>query len=172
MRSNVIVIALVSCVAVLNADGSTNDILATLRSKLEPIMATLDTRPEIIIDPICNALNVTYLPQTNKVHRVLNKRGDISADITDEIGPSPAGFILYVREEPKGSPNQLRLPQAGCDITTIDGTNKQLFWRLYSGSKANSVLIKNVIETIRGMKYLPNKASEAIGATNAPQPQR
>lgn len=154
-------VALTGCAIVLAADTSTNDILTTLASKLQTLMVSLDPRPEVTISPTDNAIHVIYLPQTNKIHRIRSKRyGDISSNTVDEIGPAPTGFLLYVGKEPKGSPHQLMLPQAGCDILPIDGTNQQLFWRLYPGHKADSALMKNIVEIIREMEYFPNQQQE------------
>lgn len=146
------------------AGAITNDVLVALKARLEVVVAALDPKPDIRIDPdpAVTILHAAYLPQTNKVHRILNKRGDVSTNVDDEVGPSSKGFVLYVRSEPKGSPNQLVLPQSGCDITPVDWSDQQLFWNLSSGPEADVAVLKTITDTIRQMKVSPNKPPQGM----------
>ncbi|MCX6992650.1 MAG: hypothetical protein NT011_05825 [Kiritimatiellaeota bacterium] len=163
--------ALLGCFALfVSAHAATNDVLVVLKARLEVVMTALDPKPDIWINPdhAVTFLRAIYLPQTNKVHRILNKKGDLSANVDDEIGPSPKGFILYVRSEPKGSPNQLVHPQilkGPCSqtyvqVTPVADSDKQLDWRLLYGSQTDTNLLSKVKEVIEDMKHKPNQVPE------------
>ncbi|MCX7001885.1 MAG: hypothetical protein NTV22_01265 [bacterium] len=163
--------ALLGCLGILaSADAATNDVLVALKVRLEVVVTALDPKPDIWIDPdpAVTILHSVYLPQTNKVHRFMNKKGDLSANAEDEIGPSPKGFILYARTEPKGSPNQLAHPQmlqtpyskTYVQMTPVADSDKQLDWSLSYGSRTDTNLLAKIRQTIEGMEHKPNQVPE------------
>jgi len=144
----------------------TNRVLHTLATRCKVGVASLDPAPDVTIDASCNILRITYRIQTNYVHQYLSKKaGDVTKNPVEEVGPSPQGLVLYVREEPLGHPNQLTTPQQTshgfCDITPIAAMHRQLFWSLACGSNIEAAVGGRLRDAIRGMTNMPNKVLDA-----------
>jgi hypothetical protein len=149
---------LVPC-GLLAADTTTNSELKLVESALQPVLEKLNPKPEISYPSSSSTLLVSYKPQMYKIHG-RSMDGEVSPNAHDELGPSFKGFVLKVHLQEKGDVNQavtpqtLRAPywQTDLDVTPLTGTQKQIFWGLSYGSRADTNLLTQVRKTLHELK--------------------
>jgi len=182
MKREWIIAAVAGCIMPLTSlagDSTTNAALASVKERLQPILAKLDPKPSVDFPEYHTSLVVTYLPQTYKIHG-RSKSGQVSTNVFDEVGPSFKGFVLRVHLQPRGEVNQACTPQTirepywqtDLDVTPLGTTDKQVYWALsYMGRTPTNVLAE-IRTAMKELEKSPNQALEAIGDPGSPQPQR
>jgi hypothetical protein len=133
---------------------------------LTPSMATLSPIPEVKTNGQ-SSLTISYRAQTFKIHGS-SMTGEFSKEAHDEIGPTFKGFVLFIHVQPKGQFNQACTPhtlqrpywRTYIQVTPVAGSDKQLYWGLSYGSRADTNLLAQLRQAIEELKDKPNQAAE------------
>ncbi len=125
---------------------------------LQPTLDKLEPAAKVEFEKSSPTVKVLFLPQNFKIHG-RSKPGEIAAEAHDEIGPSYKGFVLAVHLESKGEVNQavtsqtIREPywQTNLDGTPLRGSDKQIFWALSYGSRADQKVLNELRKLLNGL---------------------
>lgn len=136
--------------------------LKTVEEALKPVLQKVE--PKVRMEYRDTSLIVTHLPQTFKIHGS-SKSGQINEQAHDEVGPSYKGFLLRVHLQPGGEVNQAVTPQTvrnpywltDLDVTPLAGTDKQIYWALSYGSRADTELLEKICATLKALGDTPAK---------------
>lgn len=131
--------------------------LLRVEEALRAALADADPGPFFEYPQHAKSLVVKYRTRKFMVHS-RTKSGKHSEKAREVEGPSYKGFLLTVRLQKVGTPNQAVVPQTlaspywrtDLDFTPIPGTDKQLYTILSYGTRVNKNLLKQVKEAITG----------------------
>lgn len=132
------------------------DVLRQVEARLRPALAGLDPVP--VMEQPGSSLVVTHQSRKFMVHGRF-KSGEWSTNLVESVGPSAAGFILWVHVEPLGEIHQAVTPQTiqepywrtSLDVTPVAGTTNQLYWALSSGGRADEKRLENVRRALQSL---------------------
>jgi len=101
------------------------------------------------------SLTVKYRSRRFMVHGG-SKTGAFSKEPRPEDGPDLRGFVLHIHVQDKGTVNQAVVPQTirrpywrtDLNVTAVAGTDRQLYWGLSYGARADSGLLKKIKEAV------------------------
>ena len=130
--------------------------LVKVEQTLRTVLADVDPQPVFEYQSDGQSLVVKYRVRKFMVHST-TKMGKHSEKAHEVDGPSYKGFLLKVDLQEAGDVNQARVPQTlrrpywmtAIDVTPIPASDKQIFWGLSYGSRADKDLLKKVKEALK-----------------------
>lgn len=114
--------------------------------------------PDAAITTNDATLTASFQTMTFKVHgRFMT--GEIAKEARDETGPTHTGFLLNASLQPKGEANQAVTPQTlqrpywltDLDVTPVAGSDRQLYWSLSYGSRADTNTLAKLRAAVRSL---------------------
>jgi hypothetical protein len=150
----------------LNAELSpredTSPLLVSLQAQLEQEFKSLDPQPTFKY-PIAYGgqyLTVTFKTRLYTIHPQTPKRGDISTNVVQELGPAEDGFELRVHVQTLGEVNQLVTPQilrrpywsVYVDVYPVTNAWKQFHFSLTYNQRTDPALLERIKAIARNLQ--------------------
>lgn len=152
-------------------DATTQPDPALLKAEqtIRKVLADIDPEATFEYPEHTQTLLVKYRPRKFMIHGG-SKIGKYDEKAHEEEGPDYMGFILRLHLQEAGTVNQAVVPQTirasywntDLNITTVKGTDKQLYWGLSYGNRTDAELLDKLRSSIASLE---NKANQRVDFT-------